>query len=195
MLTTQADGGIPMSQVQFKIRVQEHLATAQRLVDDIVRTAGYSTQTFGEGDPSQTGQRTATEVEQRERRSLLTRDRKIRHWRPGIGDAIEKLLAVDVALFGGGYPVERPDVNFSDGVQDPQLALAQTALALRQAEAASDEVIVGVVHPDWDDQDVQKEVAKIVALRAAAVPVPVPDPTELTGFEQQQQGNEPASVE
>jgi hypothetical protein len=175
-----AKDGLQLEQVQFTIRVTEHQQTAQQLVEDIVRTAGYSAQTFGESSDIAV-QRTATEVDARNQRSLLTRDRKIRHWRPGIGDAIEKLLAVDKALFGGDYPLERPDVKFSDGVQQQMLSLAQTAVALRQAEAASTEVLVGMVHPDWDDDDIAKEVGRINAEKAAALP----DPNTVDQFGQQ----------
>jgi A118 family predicted phage portal protein len=178
-----AKDGLQIEQVQFKIRFAEHQETANQLKDDIVRTAGYSAQTFGEkGEIA--AQRTATEVDARKERSLLTRDRKIRHWRPGVADALEKLMAVDVALFRGSYPVQRPDVKFSDGVQDSTLSLAQTAQALRVAEAASTEVLVAMVHPDWEDKDIAAEVARIKAEQAAAAAVPDPNgfgqPTDET---------------
>jgi A118 family predicted phage portal protein len=171
MLLAAKDGGIPMEQVQFAIRYAEHQATAQQLVDNILRTAGYSTQTFGEGTEAG-GLRTATEVEQKERRSLLTRDRKTRLQRPAVGDVLLKLLAVDKALFNGKADVQRPDITFSGGVQETELTLAQTALALRQADAASTEILVALVHPDWDDQAVQQEAAKILAEKATTVPAP-----------------------
>ena len=173
-------GGLPIEQVQFAIRYTEHQQTANQLVEDIVRTAGYSSQTFGVSDTGNI--RTATEVEQRERRSLLTRDRKIRHWRPGIADAFEKLLAVDKALFAGTAEVERPDVKFSDGVQETLLTLSQTVLALEQANSASLEVRVGILHPDWDDEDIQDEVARIRAEPSAAPAGHVPDPSTFTGM-------------
>lgn len=177
---TGGAGGLPMEQVQFTIRVQEHMQTARELVGVILRTAGYSTQTFGEGDTGNI--RTATEIESRERRSLLTRDRKIRRWRPGIADALEKLLAIDKALFNGKADVERPDIKFSNGVQETQLTLAQTALALAQAESASLEVRVGMLHPDWDDDDIQVEVALIKAERSTVVPAPDGNPGDMTGM-------------
>jgi len=189
--TTNASG-LPIEQVQFKIRFAEHKATAEQWVSDILRTAGYSAQTFGEQSDI-TVQRTATEVDAREQRSLLTRERKIRHWRPGLQDYLEKLISVDVKLFAGTYTAERPDVKFSDGVQESQLSLAQTALALKQAEAASTEVLVALVHPDWEDDDVQAEVVKIKAEAAAAAP-PMPNPDHAFGPDGQPiDPNDPAS--
>lgn len=71
---------LPIQVVQFAIRVEEHLRTCQQLVEDIFRSAGYSAQTFGEGPDS--AAMTATEVQSRERRSYLTRNRKLRHEAP-----------------------------------------------------------------------------------------------------------------
>jgi A118 family predicted phage portal protein len=171
-LNVLGKGDLPLSQqieqVQFTIRYEEHRSTAQQLVEDILRTAGYSAQTFGEGDTGNI--RTATEVEQRERRSLLTRDRKIRLWKPRTARIVEKLLAVDQAVFGAKVTPQRPDVNFADGVQETPLALAQTVQALYTAESASTEVRVRIVHPDWDDDAVTAEVALIMQEQAAKVP-------------------------
>jgi A118 family predicted phage portal protein len=177
LMASGSSGGqtnLGIESVQFKIRYAEHKATAQQLVENILRTSGYSTQTFGEGDTGNV--RTATEVEQRERRSLLTRDRKLRLWRPGIADVVEKLLAVDAVIFNSGVTPARPDVHFANGVQETPLALSQTALALFQAESASLEVRVAMVHPDWNDEQVQAEVVKINAEVAAKVPPPLADP-------------------
>lgn len=180
--------GLPIEQIQFTIRFAEHQASAQQWVEDILRTAGYSSQTFGEGE--QSGSRTATEIENKQQRSMLTRDRKIRLWRPGIATALEKLLAVDAAIFNSGVTPERPKVTFANGVQESQLNLAQTALALYQAESASTEVRVGLIHPDWTDDQVKAEVAKITAEQKAAMPPPLADPF---GNGQPADPNDPAS--
>jgi A118 family predicted phage portal protein len=164
-----------IEQVQFKIRVDEHKATSGQLVADILQMVGYSSETFGIYDGGGVI-KTATEVESKQQRSLLTRDRKIRLWRPAIAAAVEKLLAVDQVKFGSKVTVHAPDVLFPDGVQESPLSIAQTVQALRAAEAASDKVIVGMVHPDWDEPDIDEEVALIVAQRQAALPPALPDP-------------------
>jgi hypothetical protein len=71
---------------------------------------------------------------------------------------------------------QEPDVLFTDGVQESPLSIAQTVQALRAAEAASDKVLVGMVHPDWDEDDVDAEVALIQAERQAGQPPALPDP-------------------
>jgi A118 family predicted phage portal protein len=158
--------------VQFDIRVQEHKETAEALLEQILQMSGYSTQTFGVGDTGTV--RTATEIESRERRSLMTRDRKLRLWRPALAELTEKLLAVDAALFGNPNTAGPVTVTFPDGVQETQLALANTAQALFLAQSASTAVRVGLLHPDWDDDAVAEEVTLITAEFAIALDPMVP---------------------
>jgi A118 family predicted phage portal protein len=160
-----------IQQVQFNIRVQEHKETAAQLVSDILQMAGYSSETFGiydGGGPT----KTATEIESKQQRSLLTRDRKIRLWRPSIAEHVHKLLLVDQAIFGTQITPAEPEVNFPDGVQDSQLSIAQTVQILKAAEVVSDEVAVGMVHEDWSEEQIATEVARIHAQK----PQPLPDP-------------------
>jgi hypothetical protein len=162
-----------MEQVQFKIRYQEHQQTATQLVLDILRLAGYSAETFGIYDGGGST-RTATEIEAKQQRSLLSRDRKSRLWRPQLQEHVEKMLAVDQALFG--TPNDFVDVNvaFPDAVQESQLSLAQTVQSLYAAQAASTEVRVGIMHPDWDEDDIKAEVALIQKENASPVLGQVP---------------------
>jgi hypothetical protein len=171
---TDAKLGDLIEQVQFNIRVVEHQQTATQLVKDILQMTGYSSETFGiydGGGPT----RTATEIESKQQRSLLTRDRKIRLWVPALTRLLQKLLAIDSVIFGTpGVPALNDiDVVFADGVQESQLDIAQTVQALRSADAASDEVIVGMVHPDWDQDKIVAEVALIRAQKPAALPDPM----------------------
>jgi len=160
VLPPREGSGLPVQAEQFAIRVDEHERTVNALVEQILRSAGYSAQTFGEGPEG--GAITATEVHSRERRSFLTRDRKVRLERPAVGRLVEKMLSIDAAVFGtqGVVPL-RPLVTFGDSVQDSLLSLAQTAAALEQAKAASTETKVRMLHPDWDDTQVGREVAAI----------------------------------
>ena len=171
-----------IEQVQFNIRVAEHKETAQQLVEDILQMAGYSMQTFGVGDTGTV--RTATEIESKERRSLMTRDRKIRSWKPAIARIITKLLAVDAAFFNQPNVVDDLDVLFADNVQQTQLSLAQTAQALYAAQSASVKVRVTMLHPDWDEDAIDEEVALIQAENGLLVP----DPTASPEFETMVEG-------
>lgn len=167
------DGDANITENQFKIRVQEHQATINELVASILRTAGYSAATFGEEGEGNAV--TATEIKSRERRTYLTRDRKVRKERPALEALIEKMLLTQQAIFRDiNAPIERPDVQFGDAIQEAPLTLAQTALALDQARAASTEVRVRLVHPDWTDEQVTKEAQAIDDANAVEVAPPPP---------------------
>lgn len=160
---------------QFAIRHEEHRATCAALLERILSAAGYSPATFGLDDGAGSAQ-TATEVKARQQRSFMTRDRKLRVLRPALSELLHKLLLVDAAVFGTPILPSRPQVEFPDGVQESLLSLAQTAQALRAAEAASTDVLVEMLHPEWDEAQRAEEVARIAAERSTSVP-PLPDPT------------------
>lgn len=146
---------------QFAIRFAEHKGTADELTQQVIRNAGYSGQTFGEYDAAG-GPITATEVEQRERRSLTTRGKKILYTRPGLRDILYGYLAVRREMFGDTtVEPERPDVQFPKIVLPNQNELANTASMLAQAEAASKQTLVQMMHPDWEQSEVDAEVGRI----------------------------------
>lgn len=178
-----ADSKLAIEQVQFGIRVTEHLETAAALFAQIIRTAGYSSQTFGEKADGGGGDKTATEVTAKERRSYLTRDRKVRAATPALERIIFKALEMDAVLFSTGVVPVPVTVTFADAVQESLESLARTAQMLKTAEAASRKTLVQLVHPDWDDDLVDAEVARILA----EAPV-MPDPT-LFGSEVDENGD------
>lgn len=154
--------------VQPAIRFNEHQESARFRVEQIVRGAGYSMQTFApNGDSAAV---TATEVAARERRSLTTRGRKISYWMPALTDALEALLGVDVAQFGADVVVERPAIEFPDAVSPDPKDVAQTLQLLHNAEAASTETKVRMLHPEWDDQAVADEVRRLTEAAPSAAP-------------------------
>lgn len=166
-LVTPNQGGEFITPQQFAIRVVEHRDTAADLLTRAVESAGYSAQTFGEGGDAAI---TATEVHARERRSFITRGKKALYVRPRLAGIVETLLAVDAAVFGTGVTPQRPEVNLPDAVQEQPLTLAQTAKTMRDAEAASTETLVRLLHPDWDEDQITSEVNQINQETAAAQP-------------------------
>lgn len=163
----------PITLAQFKIRVAEHKDTSREIMQRIVANAGYSAGTFGLDD--QGVPPTATEIRARQRRSFGTRDKKTRYATPALRHIGRVLLAVDADHFGGRFADAAVSVSWPDGVQVDMLTLAQTAQALRTAEAASDDTIVRLVHPDWPDDRVKAEVAELGKAREVAN-APLPDP-------------------
>lgn len=150
----------------------QYKVTADSLIEQILQMAGYSMQTFGV-NPDGAGERTATEIESKERRSLMTRARKIREWAPALQQHITKLLAIDNTFFGGQNIITDLHVEFSDGVQESQIKLGQYVQSLYTSESASVEERVEILHPDWDDDQKAVEVERIQVEFAHA---PMADP-------------------
>lgn len=173
-LPSPPDGPLQLEATQFKIRFAEHQATALALLERIVGGAGYSLQTFGL-DPS-TSTQTATESWARQNRTQNTRNGKLRHWNRALRDLTYVLLAVDQAQFGGkGNPELPVQVQFADTVSESQIVRANTALALRNAEAASTRTLVELVHNDWDGEEVDEEVLRIESGSDTGVAPVVPE--------------------
>ncbi|MEU4444885.1 phage portal protein [Actinosynnema sp. NPDC050801] len=172
MLTGRGDGSPPITASQFAIRVREHRETVEQITHDVLRAAGYSPSSFGETDGAATGV-TATEVVDRRLSSETTRDKKSRYWSAALASITGALLDVDAHVFGTpGVRGTEPAVNFGDQAQPDPAELARTAQALLAAEAASTEVRVRMVHPEWDDDQVDAEVAAIHAETGRSVPEP-----------------------
>jgi A118 family predicted phage portal protein len=168
------DDRMEISAHQFEIRYAEHRDTAAELLANILRATGYSAQSFGlSGDVAVT----ATEVSAKERRSIVTRGRKAIYTAPALADAVEMLLQLEASMFGSKVTPERPSIVFGDSVSPDIMQLAQTAELMRRAEAASDETLVRMLHPDWDEPQIQAEVDAI----ADARPDPMEDPFALPG--------------
>ncbi|OKJ98866.1 hypothetical protein AMK34_18900 [Amycolatopsis sp. CB00013] len=168
---------LTVSAHQFAIRVAEHRDTAEDITRTALRTAGYSLATLGDNDGD--ASITATEVTAREKLSNRTRDKKARYWASGLAHVSAALVEIDRVVFGGTATVsDLPKVEFPDRTQPDPEALARTVQALGAAEAASTDVRVRMVHPDWDDDQVNAEVAAILTESGRTVP----DPAKFRGF-------------
>lgn len=170
---SREDGVVSITQVQFKIRVDEHTKVIDALKASIVGAAGYSGRTFGlAGDAAVT----ATEVAATERRSFITRDRKIRYWRPALSNSLYALLTVYRDVFKAEVEPVHPQIDFADGVSVDPKALAEEINLLSAAGGISTEEMVRKRRPDWSDDQVDAEVEKIE--KAARQ---VEDPATFTG--------------
>jgi hypothetical protein len=66
-------------------------------------------------------------------------------------------------------------IEFPDSVQESMLRLAQTAQTLWAGQSASLDERIKLLHPDWNDDMWDEEVAKVKAEFAA----PIMDPNSL----------------
>lgn len=154
----QPGATVPITVAQFAIRVEEHERTTRELTAAILRDAGYSQQSFGmTGDVAIT----ATEVSAKERESFLTRGHKTLYWTPELARFGEVLLELDREHFGGKAEVERPKLEWPDGVAEDPEKTARTIQLLDAAGAVSTRTKVEMLHPEWDKDKVDKEVGAI----------------------------------
>jgi hypothetical protein len=158
-ISPSESGDAPITVVQFQIRVQEHLQTIEHLTSRAVKSAGYNPQTMG--DAADGAAMTATEVTSRERRSLSTRDKKIQYWKNELEALLEALLAVDRDVFNSGIEVFPVTVEWPDAVQPDLKMLSETVELMKRAEASSLKVRIETLHPDWDEADIEEEIARI----------------------------------
>ncbi|MFJ6707018.1 MULTISPECIES: phage portal protein [unclassified Streptomyces] len=164
-------GGAGITLSQFAIRVDEHERTSAALMRQAVQLAGYAAQSFGLGD---TTAATATEVVARERRSMITRDKKSRYWAPALAAMLHVMLRLDRQWFTPSLTVDDvPTVAFGDSVSEDPQSVAQTLSLLAQAQAVSVDTKVRILHPDWDDVAVREEVDRILTETGAAVEDPM----------------------
>jgi A118 family predicted phage portal protein len=163
-------GSAPITPNQFKIRTEDHAATALALWEKIISGGGYSGQTFGLNGEG--GDSTATEVRARQAKSLRTRGRKERYWQPALADTLYNLLAVDKAVFNGKATPIRPGVDLRDGMDEPMRERAETARFLKDAQAASVRTRVQMAQPDLDGDELDAEVQLILNEEALNVPDP-----------------------
>lgn len=154
--------GVSLEMVQFAIRVDEHVSSCRNLAAQALRGAGYSSQTFGE-DNGGGAAATATEIQARERRSFVTRDRKIGYWRNPLARISRAALQMDKHHFGSdaGDLSEMPSLEWPDGVQTDLQTTAQTVQMLDAAGAVSQRTKISMVHPQWDDDQIDEEIDAI----------------------------------
>lgn len=144
---------------QFEIRTEQHLRASNEMVQSIVTNAGYAPQTFGLQIEGRTDSGTALTV--RERKSFLTTSKKAEYWRPAIEDLLFLMAQVDALHFSSGIVPMRPVVEIQDGVQTDSAQLAHTIQLLAEAQAASVETRIRMLHPDWSELQIQAEAAAI----------------------------------
>jgi hypothetical protein len=152
----------PIEPIQFEIRVDEHLKTCESLFLQIVSLCGYSPQTFGLVEYGrQTDRGTALRI--RERKSLLTREKKSRYWQTALWDLFYQMQQLDIASnLSSSYQIQEVDIELQDSVVNDSREQSETLRNLDQAKAISIWQKVKALHPDWDDKDVDAEVKRIL---------------------------------
>ncbi|MFF2852675.1 hypothetical protein ACFVT5_41240 [Streptomyces sp. NPDC058001] len=158
-----------ITEVQFAIRVEEHERTTKALRRQILSSAGYSAQSFGEEGAVAV---TATEVAARKEESLTTRGLKLLYQRPALLEVLSTMLWVDAihCAAKGIDPTVELTASWPQAVQPDPEAQARTLSLLDSAGAISTFMKVRGLHPEWDEEEVVEEVQRIRADGPGAVP-------------------------
>lgn len=167
----------PIDQVQFAIRVEEHIKGIEAVKRQVAQSAGYSVSHFGIHDQIT---RTATEVTDDKADSERTRDKKALYVRPALSRLARTALAIDGLLFpgkGGATIDGLPEVVFADVSQVDPEKNARTIQMLDAARAIATATKVRMAHPDWAEKQIGDEVTDIEREQG----IPAPDPTTFTG--------------
>lgn len=163
----KADGGIADQAVinQFAIRMEEHRDGFDWIKEQLASALGYSPTHLGMKHAS--GTRTATEVAADLSDSERTRDKKAIFAKAALAKWAQVALEIDKAVFGvTETPAEiddLPDVIFAPVSQADPEKQARIAQQLDMGRSASTRERVRVVHSDWDEEDIDEEVALIHA--------------------------------
>lgn len=177
-----ADGPDGMAPQFFQptIRQTEYLEVCQAIVREVLRRANYSPGTFGLNDNT-SGAVTAREIEANSRATLQTFKAKARHWRAGLAHLAAVMVQIDNALnHTGAVLTDLPEVDIAPPVQETMLDKAQTVQALASAQAVSTDEKVRMLHPDWDEERIAREVQTIRDETGTSIgnPFAVPDDAE-----------------
>jgi hypothetical protein len=147
--------------VQFDIRSQPHLDAIKEIKASIVTSARYSPQTFGVNIQGLAESGTALNI--RERQSLMTTAKKAEYWRPKLEYLFWAMINIDALHLQSGVTPYRAAVEMQDSVRADITELAPCVQQISTSGAASKEVLVGILHPDWEADQIKAEIEKIKA--------------------------------
>lgn len=99
-----------------------------------------------------------------------------RYWQHALGRALRLAMMIERTHLSASLPAEiaPPTVTLADGLIDDEAELARILADLDSAEAISTEQKIRRVHPEWTDDQVDEEIARIRETAPAAPPAPAP---------------------
>lgn len=166
------DGQASITSSQFAIRSDEHAATCMNILRNIYSVAGYAPQTFGVDIEGMAQSGTALHI--REKKSFNTRGKKQTYWKSPLEAIMTSMVHLDAALFPQ-FGSDRDDtvkVKFADSMSNDLSTMSSALQMLNSAIAASTEVKVEMLHPDWSKKQIAEEVDRIKAENGLAMDNP-----------------------
>lgn len=166
------DGQAGITSSQFAIRSDEHAATCLNILKNIYSIAGYAPQSFGVDIEGLAQSGTALHI--REKKSYNTRGKKQTYWKSPLEAIMTSMVHLDAVLFPqfGSHTDDIVKVKFADSMSNDLSTMSSALQMLNSAIAASTEVKVEMLHPDWSKKQVAEEVERIKAENGLAMPNP-----------------------
>lgn len=156
---------------QFAIRSQEFEMASLNFLERIVTSAGYSPQSFGLNIEGRAESGTALTI--RERKSFATKAKKENYWQAPLKKLVRCMILVYSRELGGKI-AEDSEINvaFNDGISNSIHELSTSVKMISDAMASSIDTRVRILHPDWDEDQIKVEVARIKEENMVGMPNP-----------------------
>ena len=146
---------------QFEIRAEQFETTSNNLLERIISSAGYSPQSFGLNIAGKAESGTALSM--RERKSFATKGKKENYWYSALEKIIKMLMLVYRFELNGSIDTDvEVNIEFNDGVTNNLSETAASVQLLNNAMAVSTDTKVRLVHPEWDEEQIETEVQRII---------------------------------
>ena len=167
------DSEMKITPSQFAIRADEHAKTAEALIRNIISMCGYSPQTFGLDIEGQASSGTALMI--REKKSFSLRAKKLNYWSMPLENFLTAVLQLDAAVYHtpNVHASDRVVVEFPDSMSTDISTIAQAVQMMHNAQAVSTQTMVKLLHPDWEQGQVDEETERV--LREFGVSGELPD--------------------
>lgn len=153
----------PIDVNQFEIRTEDHMKTCNDLVSNIVSMSGYSPNTFGIDTDGNGRAESGTALRIRERKTFLTREKKSRYWQNAITDILTQSARMYFSSINKNVEVNNDEISveLEDSIVTDSKEMSETIRNLDTAKAVSTYMKVKMQHPDWKEEDINKEVSLI----------------------------------
>lgn len=147
---------------QFAIRAEEHAKTAEALIRNIISMCGYSPQTFGLDIEGQASSGTALLI--REKKSFSMRAKKLNYWSAPLENFLTAVLQLDAAVYHtpNVHEADRVIVDFPDAMSTDLSTVANAVKLMRDAQTVSVKTAVRMLHPDWEQGQIDEETEHVM---------------------------------
>ena len=183
------DKNMAITPSQFAIRAAEHAATVEALIRNIISMGGYSPQTFGLDINGQATSGTALLI--REKKTYQMRSKKLNYWSEPLESFLTAVLHLDAEVYHipNVHPDDRVIVEFPDSMSTDITTMAQAVQMMHNAQAVSVRTAIKMLHPDWEDGQIEEEAEKCMLEFGTPDPLAVAEEGDLHPDNGQEDGD------